>query len=105
MKTELRRFEGTVVNAAAVKITGATDGRVGTLASGEEVYFVGKGVVTAITHKDQSGEFVRIHTVKASVIILIDADHGKRFVEESELLADERFGIQHLFDSLPGAEE
>jgi hypothetical protein len=98
MKTQLPKFEGRGVQAATLKLTGRSDERVGSLALDEEVYLIIRGVVRKIAHSDDSGIFTRSHEVKASVAIIIERDQGERILDEAAMLADERFGIQNLFN-------
>jgi hypothetical protein len=101
LKTQLPKFEGQQVKAAALKVSGRCDSRVGALGLDEEVYLVIKVVVAKISHGDQSGIFTRTHDAKAVVIVPLERASGARILDEASALADERFGIANLFNELP----
>jgi hypothetical protein len=107
MKTTLHKFEGQMPKAARLKVSGHSDERVGELANDEEVYLIVKGVVSTVDHGHVGNVFTRTHKVKATSVILMDRDQGARILDEAAMLADERFGIQSLFnpDGTNGAED
>ena len=74
MKNSLGKFEGRVVEAAVLKLSGTIDDRVGTLHQDEEIYFVGKATVTKVTHGWVKEIYSRLHAGKASQLVIIDAD-------------------------------
>jgi hypothetical protein len=98
MKTALPKFEGQHVKAARMKISGHSDERIGALANEEEVYLIVRGVVATVDHGNVGNVLTRTHKVKATAVILLDKDQGARLLDEAAMLADERFGIQSLFN-------
>lgn len=102
MKTQLPRFEGKVPSAGAMKMNGTTEDRVGCLAYGEEVYFIGKGTVSGIDHTDVKDVFTRVHKVSPSALVLIDRKDGEKMLTEAQMLADERFDVASLFNGDEG---
>ena len=98
MKTTLPKFEGQQVKAARLQVRGNSDERVGALANEEEVYLIVRGVVATVDHGNVGNVFTRTHKVKATAAILLDRDQGARMLDEAAMLADERFGIQTLFN-------
>ena len=97
MKTQLPLFEGKEPRVATMKVSGATEDRVGCLALEEEVYFVGKGTVAGVSHQDVKHQFTRVHKVTPSAIVIIERGDGERMLNEAQMMADERFGVQNLF--------
>jgi hypothetical protein len=98
MKTNLPKLEGQAVQGAALKVSGKIAERVGALTKGEVVYFVGCGPVGALSFQDVDGVLTRVHVVKASALVVVEREDGERMLTESAMLADERFGIQTLFN-------
>jgi hypothetical protein len=109
MKTELPRFEGRKVQAATLRLTGKTRDRVGALSLDEEVFLIVRGTVSQIAHTDVveggADAFTRVHTLKASDIVLIEADQGAKMLDEAVMMAGERFGVRDLFHQDPGEPE
>ena len=92
MKNSLGKFEGRVVEAAVLKLSGTIDDRVGTLHQDEEIYFVGKATVTKVTHGWVKEIYSRLHAGKASQLVIIDADEARavRLLEQVGLLPGNR---------------
>jgi hypothetical protein len=105
MKTQLPKIEGQPVHGAILKVSGQISEYVGALAKGEDVYFVGRGPVGALTFKDVDGALVRLHVVKASSLVVLERKDGERMLTEGAMLSDERFGIQTLFNEGDGESE
>jgi hypothetical protein len=89
---ELPRFEGLPVATAAVRITRAGDGlsealkiAPKALELGDEVYYVLRGVVRQINHREKSdGDIiVRIHTVEADAITEVDAELAGKLLADA----------------------
>lgn len=97
MKVQLPKFEGRTPATAALKMAGVTESRVGSLAIDEEVFLVVKATVTGVRHKDVKEVFTRLHEVRPSAMVLVDREMGERILDEAQMLADERFGVQNLF--------
>lgn len=98
MKTKVPRFEGREVTTARIKVNGATDDRVGALAQDEEVFFIVKGTVSGISHEDVKNVYTRVHKVTPASIVIIERKDGERILTEAQMLADERFGLETLFN-------
>ena len=94
-------FEGRKVSGSQLKLTGSTDGKLGSLDYDEEVYLFVKGRVKKITHGDVTiggtATFSRLHTVGAISIYVVEPEQGERMLDEAAMMADERFGIGSLF--------
>jgi hypothetical protein len=95
MKSTLPDFEGHEVRRSALRITKAGDGLSDALKL--EVFFVLKGVVTQVNHKPDGkvedgevDELVRLHTVDATEVALVDA------LEVSDLLVRNRERVDEL---------
>lgn len=97
METALGSFEGRKIDIGAIKLTGSATERVGKLALGEEVYVVGRAVVSRIEHGETKDGFVRVHKAEVVSLALIEPEDGKRMLAEGQRLADERFGVVSLF--------
>lgn len=87
---ELPRFEGLPVSQAAVRITRAGDGlsealkiAPKALELGDEVYYVLRGVVRQINHKekDEGDPIIRVHTVEAVAITEVDPELAERLLD------------------------
>jgi len=102
MRPDLRKFEGLKVEGAALRVTGKIAERIGELAKGEVVYFVGVGPVTEVAFKEVDDALVRFHVIKATSVVLIERKDGERMLTEGSMLADERFGVQNLFSGGDG---
>jgi hypothetical protein len=112
----LPSFEGLPVVRSAVRITRAGDGLSEALKldpralhRGEEVFFVLKGTVDQVNFRpvsqEEDGLLIRVHTVRASEIALVDPGQVEHF------LASERLRIKRLQDEaasrepLPGIDD
>ena len=105
MKTRLPKFEGVSVEAATLRVNGSIDERVGSLASGEELFVILRAVVVDVAHGIRAEVMTRQHKARTVNAVLLEPDQGARLLEEALVLADERFGIRDLFhtddDSAP----
>lgn len=88
----LPEFEGQEVRQASVRITNAGDGlsealKISPVAlhHGEEVYYVLRGRVADVNHrqKDEDDPLTRVHTVKATAITPIAADFAEKLLAEA----------------------
>lgn len=112
----LPSFEGLPVVRSAVRITRAGDGLSEALKldpralhRGEEVFFVLKGTVDQVNFRpvsqEEDGLLIRVHTVRASEIALVDAGQVEHFLQS------ERLRIKRLQDEaaarepLPGIDD
>jgi hypothetical protein len=86
-------------------LTGHSDERVGALVNEEEIFLIVRAVVSNVDHGNVGNVFTRTHKVKATSAILLDAEQGARILDEAAMLADERFGIQSLFNQADGESE
>ena len=106
MDTELPRFEGRIVDAASLKLTGKATERVGALRDEEEVFLIVRGRVSKVSHGEATVNgadvYLREHTVKADRMTIIDPDDGERMLSEATMLADEAFGLAGLFSKESG---
>lgn len=98
MKSHVQRFEGQTVLSTVMRVKGTVGERVGQLSKGEEVFFVGKGVVSEVGFKDVREALTRVHVVAATDLFLVERKDGERMLTEGALLSDERLGIQTLFN-------
>lgn len=80
-----------------MKLAGSVSDRVGSLDMGEHVFVIVKGTVAGITHGDVKDVFTRTHKVTASALVILDPEDGRRMLDEAQMIADERFGIENLF--------
>jgi len=98
-------FEGDPVQQAQVRIVSAGDGlsealkiAPESLHLGEEVFYVLRGIVTQINHRqtDDDEPVIRVHTVKAHEITKVDGDVASKMLavaaEELERLKAEAAG-------------
>jgi hypothetical protein len=93
----LGTFEGRKVQVAELRIRGGSGERIGTMDYEEEFYFVGKAVVSKITHGDVKEKFTRTHVATTSALVIIDREDGEQMLTEASMMADERFGVANLF--------
>lgn len=97
MIEKLGSFEGRKVDAGAMKLSGSTSDRVGHLEMGEQIFLVVKGTVAGILHSDVKDIFTRTHKIAASALVILEPEVGRRMLDEGQMIADERFGIENLF--------
>lgn len=115
----LPRFERRQVVRSAVQVTNAGDGlseamrlEPEALAYDEEVYFVIRGRVSKVTHmannrKDEDGQMVRVHTVRAEEIARVPGSAVKDLLAQEadrvRRLREDEAGVQRLIDDPLGA--
>jgi hypothetical protein len=97
MKTKLGNFEGRKVEAGALKLGGTVSDRVGHLELDEPVFMIIKGTVSNVSHGDVKETFTRLHKVRASAMVILEAEDGERMLDEAQMIADDRFGVENLF--------
>lgn len=107
MKIKLPKFEGRDVEAAELKVSGATEDRVGAMAQEEVFYLVVKGVVAGVNHQYRKDVYTRCHKGTVVAMVPLQEAQGARLLDEAQMMADEAFGVQNLFsgqDPPDGAE-
>jgi hypothetical protein len=105
-------FEDQPVDRAAVRITRAGDGlsealkiRPKALHIGEEVYYVLRGVVTQVTHREKDDEITRLHTVEAQQITEVDGKTATRMLAAAAKQLDQARADADGQDPLPEDEQ
>lgn len=97
MNNQLGTFEGRKVESSALKLSGSVADRIGHLDLEEQVFIIVKGTVAGVLHGDVKDVFTRTHKVSASALVILDPGDGERMLDEAQMIADERFGVENLF--------
>lgn len=113
MQEKLDGFGGRDVQVGELRVLGSSDELVGQLDPDEELFVVGKAVVTEITHGEKGGRddraYTRTHRAHLVRFFALPPDQGKKLLEQAKVAADERFGVQGLGlfeeDDEPNADE